>query len=256
MGTPAGCGRIRINSGGCGVGWSALPECLKAFVVEAKQRQQDGNILFIPDVETDPSGIGQMMMRRHLAASHEFVAKGAGKGQVGHVASVEVADFPLADAKLASAETMRSRRYVGPTQQFTLDGFADFVGCGHGLFILAVRPGGRSDDSSCQISPKKMITRKTRTSSVNMACLLPIEGTSQFSGFHNVLVRFQEALQDNHFLGGLVCVEASEGSRAATSQPPPRALMSWTEAISRWPASWALARSAVSASRSASTTSI
>jgi hypothetical protein len=40
-----------------------------------------------------------------------------------------------------------------------------------------------------------------------------------------------------------------------TSQPPPRALMSWTEAMRRWPESWSLSRSACKASRLASTTS-
>ena len=63
-----------------------------------------------------------------------------------------------------------------------------------------------------------------------------------------------------HFCLPLVCSESAIRPALANSdeslQPPPRALMSWTEAMSLSPVNCALERSAESASRLASTTSM
>jgi hypothetical protein len=104
----------------------ALHNRLDAFVVPAEQRKHGRDVHFIPDVEANPSRIRHVMMRRNFAAGHELIADRSWKRKIGDVTAVEVADFNLAHAKSAPAETMPARSYVRPTQQFAFDGFTDF----------------------------------------------------------------------------------------------------------------------------------
>jgi hypothetical protein len=127
--------RIQINARRGGVGLVALPQYVESFIVAAKQCQQRGNILLVPDVETDPPGIGKMMMRRSLAAGYKFITDCSRKRQVGDAVTMEMPDFPFADAKFASTEAMRTRRHARPAQEFILNDFTDVIGRCHGLSV-------------------------------------------------------------------------------------------------------------------------
>src|SRR5262245_54314118 len=96
------------------------------FVVATKQGQREGNVLFAVKVETDPPRIRHVMVRRDFAAGNEFIAHRTWKKQVGNLTSMEVANFPLADAEFATAETTLSGGHARPAQQFSFDCFADF----------------------------------------------------------------------------------------------------------------------------------
>src|SRR3989475_9647424 len=101
------------------------------LVVTPKQGERERNVFFAMQVETDPTRVRYVMVRRDFAAGNEFIAHRAREREISHTATVNVADFPFADAKFATAEAMLSNGNVRPTQQLTFDCLADFNGRFH-----------------------------------------------------------------------------------------------------------------------------
>jgi len=118
-----------------GKGWICLLKLhdgVNPFVVVPKQVERERNVFFALQVETDPSRVRHVMVRRDFAAGDELIAHRAREREISHTATVKVADFPFADAKFATAEAMLSNGNVRPTQQLTFDCLADFNGRFHG----------------------------------------------------------------------------------------------------------------------------
>jgi hypothetical protein len=77
-----------------------------------------------------PAGVGQHMVRPGLALSDQFVAHPAGEREVGDPITVQVAELAAPEAKLDSAESVRSGLHTWPGH----NGFGDQA-CGASLLV-------------------------------------------------------------------------------------------------------------------------
>jgi|SRR5262245_42765067 len=103
-------------------------EC--AVVVHSKQLDNVGDVAVISDPDGDPSRFGQDVMWFSSTCGDELVADTDRERQIGPSASMEVSQFPAADAKLDAAEPMRLNGHVRPRRDFSNDPLLDALSHG------------------------------------------------------------------------------------------------------------------------------
>lgn len=75
------------------------------------------------------------MVSRSLPTGYQLIPHRPRKRKIGNAVTMEVSNFPFADAEFVAAEAVRPHGHTRPPQKFALNYFTDFIGRGHDLAV-------------------------------------------------------------------------------------------------------------------------